>query len=408
MPMKRFAVALAALLPLSAALGAPPPTPRRIAVLLVPMDKGAEAWSVRVESYMNEALKEYSGLTVKTSDELFGIPGDDEAESSLKRAETGFNESKAAFEKREYEDAERKLRATIKEFQKAAGALKACAHLCDSLAMYAAALQARGDIEEAKIATLDLIALSPTFELDRKKYPQDYLALRAQVATSRNAQLRGNIVVKTRPAGARIYLDGELQSAHTPGTLQTLAIGKHLLRVERPGFKKYGAIIEVTPEDTEVATDLTPTPGYKAYDGLLDKLAGEAKSDKGGGTMSSIGKTLDLDRGIVVVLKEVNEAGGLEMNTALFDLRSGKRLAGKRTNFQGDEYGQLKSEIGRTVNLVMTQAEGGVEKKSSSSDPLDNRHGMDEWGDSDRGGTRAQKPTKGGDPLNSKNGMEDW
>lgn len=407
MRMKLPAVALAALLPV-VALAAPPPTPRRIAVLLVPMDKGAEAWSVKVEAYMNEALKEYSGLNVKTSDDLFGIPADDEAEASLKRAETGFNESKAAFEKREYEDAERKLRATIKEFTKAAAAMKSCGHMCDALAMYAAALQARGDIEEAKIATLDLISLNPTFELDRKKYPQDYIALRAQVATSRNAQLRGNIVVKTRPAGARIYLDGELQGQHTPNTLQTLAIGKHLLRIERPGFKKYGAIVEVTPEDTEIATDLSPTPGYKAYDGLLDKLAGEAKNDKGGSTMSSIGKTLDLDRGVVVVLKEVNDSGGLEMNTALFDLRSGKRLAAKRSNFQGDEYGQLKSEVGRTVNLVMSQAEGGAEKKSSSSDPLENRHGMDEWGDSDRGGSRASKSSKGGDPLNSKSGMEDW
>src|SRR5437764_669263 len=145
--MKLFVVAVAALLP-TLAFASPPPTPRRIAVLLVPMDKGAEAWAVRVETFMNEALKEYSGLSVKTSDDLFGVPADDEAESSLKRAEVGFNESKAAFEKREYEDAERKLRATIKEFTRSAAALKTCGHLCDSVAMYAAVLQARGDVEE--------------------------------------------------------------------------------------------------------------------------------------------------------------------------------------------------------------------------------------------------------------------
>ncbi len=398
--------AITALLP-ALAVAAPPPTPRRIAVLLVPMDKGAEAWSTKVETYMNEALKEYSGLSIRTSDDLFGVPSDDEAESSLKRAETGFNESKAAFEKREYEDAERKLRATVKEFGKAAAALKTCAHLCDAVAMYAAVLQARGDTEEAKIATLDLVSLNPTYEIDRKKFPPDYMSLRASVATSRNAQLRGNIVVKTRPAGARVYLDGEMQG-YTPLHLNTLPIGKHLLRLERPGFKKYGSVVEVTPEDTEVATDLSPTPGYKAYDGLLDKLAGEAKSDKGGSTMASIAKTLDLDRGVVVVLKEVNDSGGLEMHTSLFDLRGGKRLATKKSNFQGDEYGQLKSEMGRVVNQVMNQAEGGTEKRSASSDPLENRHGMDDWNETDRGGNRTSKSGKGGDPLNGKSGMEDW
>jgi hypothetical protein len=390
------------------ALAAPPPTPRRIAVLLVPMDKGAEAMAVRVEAYMVEALKEYNGLTVKTSDDMFGAPEDEDAETSLKRAETGFTESKAAFEKRDYEDAERKLRATIKEFAKAAPALKTCGHLCDAEAMYAATLQTRGDIEEAKIATLDLLSLAPTFELDRKKFPQDYLALRAQVATSRNAQLRGNINVKTRPAGARVFLDGDPQG-HTPTQLQTLPIGKHLLRVERPGFKLHGQLVEVTPEDSEVSIDLTPTAAYKAFDGVLDKLANEARGEKGGPTMTSIGKTLSLDRGIIVVLKEINESGGVEMHCGLFDLRNGKRLAAKKSNFQGDEYGQLKSEIGRAVNQLMTAAEGGQEKLVKSSDPLESRHGMEEWNSEDRGGSRTTKEKKKkGDPLDGVDGMQDW
>ncbi|MBK7860034.1 MAG: PEGA domain-containing protein [Archangiaceae bacterium] len=404
--MKPLVFAIATLLP-TLAFASPPPTSRRIAVLLVPMDKGAEAWSVRVESYMNEALKEYSGLSVKTSDDLFPVPADEDAEASLKRAETGFTESKAAFDKRDYEDAERKLRATIKEFTKAAAALKVCGHLCDAVAMYAASLQARGDVEEAKIATIDLLSLNPTFELDRKKYPADYIALRAQVATSRNAALRGTVQVKSKPAGARIYLDGD-EKGHTPGTLQTLPIGKHLVRVARPGFKPYGTVVEVTPEEAEVSADLIPTASYKAYDGVLDKLAVEAKSDKGGSTMASIGKSLNLDRGVIVVLKEVNDSGGLEMSTALFELQSGKRLAAKRSNFQGDEYGQLKGEVGRALNLVMTQAEGGGEKKSSSSDPLDGRHGMDDWNETDRGGARTTKGSKSGDPLKGKTGMEDW
>jgi hypothetical protein len=386
------------------ALAAPPPTPRRIAVLMVPMDKGAEAMSVKVESYANEALKEYSGLSIKTTDDLFGTPPDEDAEASLKRAETGFNESKAAFEKRDYEDAERKLRATIKEFGKAAAALKTCGHLCDAVAMYAAALQARGDVEEAKITTLDLMALSPAFELDRKKYPQDYIALRAQVATARTAQLRGNVAVKTRPSGARVYLDGDLQG-HTPMTLQTLPVGKHLVRIERPGFKQFGTVIEVTPEDSEVSADLKPTAAYKAFDSQRDKLAGETRGDKGGSTMAAIAKTLSLDRGLILVLKEVNENGAIEMVTSLYDLKGGKRLATKRSNFQGDEYGQLKSEVGRAVNQVMATAEGGGEKVVKSSDPLDGRHGMEEWDREQRG---EGKKTKKGDPLDGKNGMEDW
>ena len=166
-------------------------------MLVVPMDKGAESLQVKLETFMIETLGEYQGLTVKPTDELFGNPQDEDAEASHKRAETGFKESKDAFEARSYEDAERKLKATVKEFTKAASSLKACGHLCDAVAMYAAVLQARGDVEEAKIAILDLQALGPTFELDRKKYPQEFISLRATVATVMVAD-DGSIQMQTR------------------------------------------------------------------------------------------------------------------------------------------------------------------------------------------------------------------
>lgn len=392
----------------SAAFSAPPPTQRRISVLIVPMDKGAESNQVKLETYMIEALNEFQGLQVKATDELFGNPQDEEAEASLKRAETGFKESKDAFESRNYEDAERKLRATVKEFGKAASAMKTCGHLCDAVAMYAAVLQARGDVEEAKIAILDLQALGPTFELDRKKYPQEFISLRASVATSRNAQLRGNVDLKTKPNGARIFLDGEFKG-YTPMKLETLAIGKHIIRVERPGFKQWGTVVEVSPEELPITQELTATPGYKAYDSVLDKLAGEALKEKGGGTMQSLAKTLNVDRALVGVLKEV-DSGGSELTLGVYDLKAAKRLSVKKANFQGDEYGQLKSELARMVNALMVSAEGGGEKVSKSGDPLDSKSGMDEWNDEDKGGNRNQKDKKkkGGDPLDRMNGTEDW
>lgn len=390
------------------ALAAPPPTGRRIAALVVPMDKGAESQQVKVEQYIREALSEFAGLEVRSTDELFGILADDDAEAALKRAETGFTESKASFEARTYDDAERKLRATIKEFGKAAPAMKACGKLCDAVAMYAAVLQARGDLEEAKIAVLDLLALAPTFELDRKKYPQEFLALRSTVALGRNAQLRGSLELKSKPSGARVYLDGEFKG-FTPLKLDTLPIGKHVLKFDRPGFKRWGSLVEVTPEDVEVTQELTASNGYKAYDQVLDRLAGEALKGQGGGTMASVAKTLNLDKGMVAVLKEVNETGGNELTLALYDLKSGKRMGGKRATFQGDEFGQLKSEISRMVNAVMTQGESGPEKVSRTGDPLKGKSGMEEWNGEDRGGTRTSKEgKKKGDPLDSVNGMDEW
>ncbi|MFT3707204.1 MAG: PEGA domain-containing protein [Archangium sp.] len=382
---------------------------KRVSALILPMDKDAEALTLKVEGFANEALNEYSGIAVRTSDDLFGIAADEEAVASLKRAETGYKESKTAFDERNYEDAERKLRATIKEYGHAVAAMKNCGNLCDAVAMYAAVLQARGDVEESKIAILDLLALNPTFELDRKRYAQNFLSLKAQVATGRNAQLRGNVNVKTRPAGARVYLNGELQG-FSPLTLQTLPIGKQLVRIERPGFKQLGVLVEVTPEDQDITQDLVATSGYKAFDALMDRLAGEALKDKGGSTMTSVANSLKLDRAVIGVLRDGGQNGETtELTMAYFDLKTGKRIAIKRASFQGDEFGQLRGEVGRMVNhLLNTTSESS--EKVKSSDPLDNRNGMEDWRGDDKGGknTKRDKNSKGGDPLDNSNGTEDW
>jgi hypothetical protein len=387
------------------ALAASPAKTRRIASLVIPMEAAAEHATLRLEGYLNEALGEYQGFEVRSTDDLFGVATDEDAAASLKRAEQGYAESRVAFDARSYDDAERKLRATIKEYGKAVAAMKGCGNLCDAVAMYGVVLQARGEVEEAKIAILDLLALGPTQELDRKRYPQNFLALKALVATGRNAQLRGSVTVRTKPAGARVYLNGELQG-FTPVTLPTLPVGKALLRVERPGFRHFGAMVEVSPEDQELTQELVATTGYKAFDGLTERLAAEALKDKGGQAMSSLASSLGLERAVFGVLRARD--GESELTLTYFDLKSGKRLAIKRATFQGDEYGQLKGELGRMVTHLVNTGDGGGERVSRSGDPLDGRAGTEDWSADDRGGKSSKKKKGAGDPLEGVNGTEDW
>lgn len=392
-----------ALLP-ALALAAPPPA-RRISSLVVPMDPASESASVRMEGYMNDALGNFASFTVRKPEELFGMPEDTAAKASLDKARKGLSESVAAFDKKEYEEAEKKIRATLKSLESAAGAMRGCSPLCESLALYGALLHLRGDVEEAKLALMDLIALNPTFELNPKRFGRDYLALRVQVATGRTSQLRGGATVKSRPAGARVYLDGELVG-YTPATLSTLPIGKHLLRLERPGFRQHGQLLEVTPDDVEVSADLVPTPEYKAYDVQLDRVAGEVirGASKASG-VTAMGQSLNLERAMVGTLKALED--GSELSLSYYDIQSGKRIGGRRVVLQGDEFGQLKNELERMVNqLVNTSGE----KVSRSSDPLDNRGGTEDWSAEDRGGkTKAsEKKKKGDDPLDGVSGTEDW
>ena len=256
------------------------------------------------------------------------------------------------------------------------------------------------------------MALNPTYELDTKRYPRELLSLRVQVATGLNAALRGGAQVKSRPAGARVFIDNEFKG-FTPMTVPTLAVGKHLLRLERPGFQVTGQLLEVSPDDVETTLVLQPTDNYKAYDARLDAVSNEVmRADKSTNNqaVAALGKALGLDRGLVGTVRDLPDSGTTELVMGLYEMSTGKRLGVRRVMLQGDEFGQLKSELQRLVNNLINASEGGAEKRVKSSDPLDNSHGMDEWNAEDQGGKRRQQEQKrkAGDPLDGVNGTEDW
>ncbi|RKG93966.1 PEGA domain-containing protein [Corallococcus sp. CA053C] len=402
--MKALSLAFV-LLPALALSSSPPPG--RISALLIPMDPSSESSGVQMENYMNDALGNFANYSVRKPKDLFGLPDDAAAQASFQRAKKGFEESAKAFEAREYEDAERKVRATLKEVEGSVAAMHSCFPLCDALALHGAILQLRGDVEEAKLLLIDLMALNPTFELNPKRFSRDFIGLRVQVATSRTSQLRGTATFKSRPAGARVFVDGEAVG-YTPVTLPALPVGKHLVRMERPGFRQFGQIAEVTPDDTEVSAALVPTATYKAYDVQLDKVVSDVSrpSDKPANAVVALGKSLGLDRTLLGTVRVIPEKG-TELAVGLFDVKSGKRLGSRRLVLQGDEYGQLKLEMERVVNqLINTEGEKVIRAK----DPLEGRSGAEDWSAEDRGGQQKQSEKKRStdDPLDSMSGTEDW
>ena len=94
------------------------------------------------------------------------------------------------------------------------------------------------------------------------------------------------------------------------------------------------------------------------------------------------------------------------LTVGLFDLPSKRRISHRRVSFQGDEFGQLKAELGRLVNALLTP-ERQPEKRTG--DPLDSRSGMEDWNRENRGAnTRGSATKPKGDPLDTVSGMEDW
>ncbi len=382
------------------------PSARRVGVVLLATDAASEALTTRMETYAADALKEFERYRVKTSDDVFPVVVDTAAEAALKKAEGEVAEGKAAYEARKFDEAEKKLRTAIRDYTAAAAAMKACDRLCDAVAMYAASLFIRGDVEEAKLTLLDLLALAPTFELDRKRYPQEFIVLRATVASAKVGTQRGALSVRSKPAGAAVFIDGE-SAGYAPLALNNLAVGKHLVVVEKAGFTRTGSLVDVTPADAIVFPTLTPSSSMTAYDAARARLRAEFDKSPFPASLNTISKGMGLDDAIVATLKTEGE-NSLVLDSAFYDLGAGKKLANRRSVFQGDEYGQLKAEVGRLVNYLVNNARGG-EAKVRSSDPLERTHGTEDWSADDKGGRATQKAKKKkGDPLEGVSGTEEW
>jgi hypothetical protein len=223
------------------------------------------------------------------------------------------------------------------------------------------------------------------------------------------AALRGSILVKSKPMGARVYLDGELRG-YTPTSVGPVPMGKHLLRLERPGYRQRGELIEISPEEQEVNADLVPTPLYKKYAANLGQMAQEVTRPQIGPATANAARTLSLERVVLGVVKDLMNDGGTEVLLGFFDVRTGRRIADKKIIFQGDEYGQLKSEVARTVTALVNAGDGAQDRALRTADPLEGKAGTEEWTGEDRGGrnTQAERGKPQHDPLEGVSGTEDW
>ena len=138
-------------------------------------------------------------------------------------------------------------------------------------------------------------------------------------------------------------------------------------------------------------------------------MAAEVSRDRPGPALAALGKSLGLDRALVGVVKEIDESHTTELLLGLYDLHTSRKLSFRKLTFQGDEFGQLKSEVRRVVTGLIGAS--GVEKQGKSSDPLNSKSGTEDWVNESSGTQRGDKPRpkKGGkDPLDSVSGTEDW
>jgi len=390
---------------------APKPHAVKLTAVVVAADESSEAKQLEVQGYLNNAIAEYRDVVHRRPEKLLPPVIPDEAAASFRRATRGYEESRRAFDQKSYADAERFLRATLKELRKSTPALPDCKILCEVIAMYGAVMLERGDVEEARYQLLELNAIKPEWELSTKRFSKEYLKLREAAVRSPQALMRGNLNVTSMPGGGRVLVNGEFKG-YAPQLVEGLTMGRHFVQVEHGGHETWGRMIDISPEATEAMAELVPTEEHVAWRALSMKLLREVDQPKSSGAAKSLGPKFDVDRVFIGALREDVASGRTELSVALFDTRDGKRVSQRRMSFRGNEYGQLAKEVGSIVHNLLADASGSREKVKETGDPLAGKAGTEEWNSDrqkrDAAREKERQKYQGRDPLQGRTGMEDW
>ena len=96
--------------------------------------------------------------------------------------------------------------------------------------------------QTAQSIEVDLVALRPARQVAAPAAPQERTS--GLPADARGAKA-GSLMVDSRPAGARVFVDGKLVGT-TPLLLDSVDAGEHAVRLELDGFRVWTAGTKVT------------------------------------------------------------------------------------------------------------------------------------------------------------------
>lgn len=352
---------------------------RRVAVLLIPLDKNAHVAAARLTEYLEDAVLQDSSYQLKAAATVLGDSTPTQALEARKRVLIGVAKGRKLLMAGQFDEADTALRGALAEAEMASAAMERCAEYCDLLAYLSSVQLMKGEEQGARETLKQLLGLEKGYKFEGPAFGKNFQVLLrdAQRRLSRESLL-GSLAVQTNPPGGRVFLDGALRG-YSPTNLDRIPVGRHLLRIERPGSITYGQIIDIgAGEDAVVRPKLTPTTEFGGLEGSLEKVAEEFNRGESGAELMKLGAQLKVDRALVGVVRTSEQRVVLEC--VLADFAAKKKLGQRKRAFEGEEYGELQKEVERFGNLLLADGEGRKrEVKSSSRDPLDSRTGMEDW-----------------------------
>ena len=292
----------------------------RAQAFLIPMDEGARTPTARVAQALESVLQHTPMYEVVDLGRALSVESTAEQAQHADAGRNLLKEANDAAATKGWPEASAKYQTAVQEFEKGLPAVGpreyAEAILRDATATYMS-----GDDKAAR----DLFALAVRLDPQQRLVADEAVAPQLQQARTELAGARRvSLDVDVRPAGARIFVDGELRGQHVE-----VPAGKHLLKVERAGFYPYAEVIELAPrKPVKASITLGATPTATSLNQIIAGASDEVGHGDAGKNVAQLAQKFSLDRVLIGSVRSREETR-VSIVLALVDAPKHRVIASK-------------------------------------------------------------------------------
>lgn len=296
----------------------------KISVVVVSLDAKASATQGALEGAAEDALERAARFTVVPTRDAFNPAAAKRREGVLDDTRAKMKAGKQAIDDLDNVKATEAFAAAVEALQGNSDLSRDFPMLLEAWAMKAAGHATGGENAPAKKDIEAVIGLNAKAEFSPTYFPPDLIKF-AEVQRKQAANARGELLVRTEPAGARVWVDGVFRGI-SPVTIAGLTNVKHHVTATLGGYAL--AQTQATPGEEVVSLASAELgPGWK-------KAITDIKKDPEGATRDSaiqaLAKAASLDQVILVVAKKSVAGEKLDLIGLRLEARDQHNLAFKQ------------------------------------------------------------------------------
>jgi hypothetical protein len=198
--------------------------------------------------------------------------------------------------------------------------------LADAMMALAAAEALDGDKKSSDKTLLRLLTWRPDYKLDTNKYPPQLIQPVEEARKAVEKAKRGSLEIRTTPGAAQAYVDGRYVGV-TPTFAEGLPVGEHWITLKKEGWRK--AVMAGTVSSKQQVTlniPLERSGKYLLVEQALAAMEKEVGKPSLTAAADNLKEVLFVDHAVFVRVKPSGNAGTLDVDAYLYDLRTRRRL----------------------------------------------------------------------------------